>query len=91
MNYRARTIAPALLRNNGYLDTQLRTLLVRIIVRNLDLIPSLEQVLEETEAAVRDKGPDHPWLKTAMASLAQLSETDDTIREIMQHFVYDAE
>ncbi|KAJ8128664.1 hypothetical protein O1611_g4971 [Lasiodiplodia mahajangana] len=87
--YSVMTMAPPVFSSNGYVDTQLRTLIVRIMVNGLADILPLKDVLQETEQAVWEKGPNHPRLKTAMATLANISETDETIRQLVQDHIFD--
>ncbi|KAI1130343.1 hypothetical protein F5Y10DRAFT_122297 [Nemania abortiva] len=89
-NYRVRTICPKFFSNNGYIDQELRTLIVRCMVERLENVPSLREMVIEVVRHVEEKGPDHPRLKTAMASLARDSETNETIRQIIQEYIYDA-
>ncbi|KAI0459015.1 hypothetical protein F5B21DRAFT_511802 [Xylaria acuta] len=87
---RAETRAPFVLRNNALIDPQLRHLLVRIITYVWTDIPSLPEVLAETEAAVASKGPDDPSLVTDTGREIGISETDETIQGIIQRYIYDA-
>ncbi|KAI0485444.1 hypothetical protein F4859DRAFT_511643 [Xylaria cf. heliscus] len=86
---RAQTQAPFVLRNNNLIDPQLRHLLVRILAYSSDGILSLPEVLAETEAA-SNKGPDDPSLITPAGMAAGVSETDETIKDIMQRYMYNA-
>ncbi|KAI8949536.1 hypothetical protein F4801DRAFT_400546 [Xylaria longipes] len=86
---RVETRAPFVLRNNGIMDPQLRHLLVRIITYVWTEIPSLAEVLAETEAAVANKGPDDPSLITDQGRALGVSETDETIQGIIQRYIYD--
>ncbi|KAJ8130973.1 hypothetical protein O1611_g2655 [Lasiodiplodia mahajangana] len=84
------TRAPKVLRGNPIIDPQLRHLLVRCMAYPYSEIPSLKPVLEETEKAIRDKGPNYPGLVTPLAAALGVSETDDAIREFFQRFIYNA-
>ncbi|KAI0439779.1 hypothetical protein F4803DRAFT_25908 [Xylaria telfairii] len=88
---RCETRAPHVLRSNRIIDPQLRHLLVRIITYVWTDIPSLAEVLEETEAAVASKGPDDPTIVTPEGKAIGVDETDNTIQMIMQRYIYDAD
>ncbi|KAI1366250.1 hypothetical protein F5Y08DRAFT_337833 [Xylaria arbuscula] len=83
------TRAPAILRQNTVMDPQLRHMLVRCLAYPHAFRPTLQEVLDETVAAVRDRGPTYPGLLTEDAIRGGVSETDDAIRDFLQRFIYD--
>ncbi|KAI8948690.1 hypothetical protein F4801DRAFT_591686 [Xylaria longipes] len=80
------TRAPQILRENIFIDPQLRHLLVRVMANPYSLKPSLRDVLNETEMAIT-RGPlDAEFLALPLGDV----ETDNVLEEFMQHWLYNA-
>ncbi|KAI0508450.1 hypothetical protein F5B22DRAFT_649943 [Xylaria bambusicola] len=82
------TRAPEVLRENQVIDPKLRHMLVKCLASSARAKPSLQEVLDETESAIRDENPDHQQLLTQEAINLGGSETDKYIREILYTFLY---
>ncbi|KAI0198721.1 hypothetical protein F4808DRAFT_462482 [Astrocystis sublimbata] len=79
------TLAPGVLRRSDFIDPQLRDMLMRLLAP-ISSLPSLADVLAETEAAVVNKGPDDPSLHGDMAG--DFDESDKGIQDLVQRFIY---
>ncbi|KAK5637452.1 hypothetical protein RRF57_013167 [Xylaria bambusicola] len=82
------TRAPDVLIENEVIDLRLRNMLVRCLATPWSSKPSLQEVLDETESAIRNEGLDYQQLLTEEAINLGGSETDDHIRTFLQTFLY---
>ncbi|KAI0414741.1 hypothetical protein F5X98DRAFT_377482 [Xylaria grammica] len=83
------TIAPEILTANTVIDPTLRHLLVRTLAYPWASKPSLREVLAITEQAIaRTRGDPGPMTEDARS--LGIFESDDVIRGLVQHFLYDA-
>lgn len=80
------TRAPRILRQNIYIDENLRHLLARVMAHPYSLKPSLREVLNETEMRIA-RGPDPEALHSMIGGNI---ETDDAIGGYVQEWIYDA-
>ncbi|KAI3325931.1 hypothetical protein HD806DRAFT_488679 [Xylariaceae sp. AK1471] len=80
------TEAPWAMRSHEMMDRQLRDIIVRCFAADFSDIPSLREILDDTEAAVASRGPnDDPNL----ADLMEVEETDDYLVKFVQKFIYE--
>ncbi|KAI1328420.1 hypothetical protein F5Y16DRAFT_398353 [Xylariaceae sp. FL0255] len=82
---RYRTSAPAAFLTNENIDIDLRIMIARIRAHDPDAYPTLREVLEETEAAIRNKGA----LYQNWARMQGRNESDQDIRLFIQRFILD--
>ncbi|RWA09519.1 hypothetical protein EKO27_g5574 [Xylaria grammica] len=85
--FEVRTVASSYLRLTDDLDLELRDILVRCLADRFEDVPPLKEVLEITEAAVANRGPnDNPELAVRMG----VREDDDYIKEFIQRVIFEA-
>jgi hypothetical protein len=85
------TMAPKILRAHRMLDPRLRHLLVRCHAIEYNDIPSLQEVLNETELAVANNDPFDPRINSRAALGQGVLETDEYIRNLVQEIFHNAD
>ncbi|KAI0455945.1 hypothetical protein F5B21DRAFT_502969 [Xylaria acuta] len=81
------TEAPPAVRQSAEMDIALRDTIARCMAAGLEDTPPLQEVLEEAEDQVANRGPDDdPYLEEQM----DLEESDRYIRGFLQRFIFNA-